>query len=69
MYLYVDAKNDLSRVPQALLERFGTPVAALSLTLSADRPLARADVAKVLESIAEEGYYLQMPPSESWSGR
>jgi hypothetical protein len=69
MYLYVDAETDLSRVPEALLERFGTPVAALSLTLWADRPLARADAARVLESIAEEGFYLQMPPPESWSGR
>lgn len=67
MYLYVDAGDDLSAVPEALLERFGRPVEALSLMLSADRPLARADAARVLAAIEEEGYYLQMPPPEAWS--
>lgn len=62
MYLYVDAHDGLKRVPEALLERFGTPVEALSMMLTADRRLARADAARVLESIEEEGFYLQMPP-------
>lgn len=62
MYLYVDAGDDLAHVPGELLERFGPPMEALSLMLSADRPLARADAARVLASIEEEGYYLQMPP-------
>lgn len=62
MYLYVDAAADLARVPKALLERFGRPVEALSLMLSADRPLARADAARVLECIEDDGFYLQMPP-------
>ena len=62
MYLYVDAKADLSRVPDELLERFGRPVEALSLVLTVDRPLARAEAARVLTCIEEEGYYLQMPP-------
>jgi hypothetical protein len=66
MYLYVDAGTDLERVPEALLERFGRPVEALSLMLAADRPLARADAARVLECIEEEGFYLQMPPPETW---
>jgi uncharacterized protein len=66
MYLYVDARTDLDRVPEALLERFGRPVEAMSLMLSADRPLARADAARVLESIEEDGFYLQLPPAAVW---
>lgn len=62
MYLYVDSAEDLERVPRALLKRFGVPVEAMSLELSAERELARADANAVLESIAEAGYYLQMPP-------
>lgn len=68
MYLYVDAATDLERVPEALLERFGRPVEALSLMLTAQRRLARADAARVLEAIEEQGFYLQMPPPEAWSG-
>ena len=67
MYLYVDARTDLDRVPEALLERFGRPVEAMSLMLSADRPLARADAGRVLAGIEEEGFYLQLPPAATWS--
>lgn len=61
-YLFVDAADDLRRVPAPLLERFGKPVEALSLLLDPARRLARADARRVLESIHEQGYYLQMPP-------
>lgn len=62
MYLYVDAREDLARVPETLMERFGRPIEALSLMLTADRTLARADAGRVLECIESEGYYLQLPP-------
>lgn len=62
MYLYVDAAEDLARVPEALLARFGKPVPALSLMLDAERRLARADAATVLEQIGSAGFFLQMPP-------
>jgi len=62
MYLYVDFGEDLSRVPQPLLERFGKPVPVLSLKLSADRKLARAEAETVLAQIESNGYYLQLPP-------
>jgi hypothetical protein len=63
MYLYVDSAEDLQRVPDKLLERFGTPVETMSLELAAERKLARADAGAVLRSIDEAGYYLQLPPS------
>jgi|TARA_Y100001933_G_scaffold83630_1_gene85096 hypothetical protein len=66
MYLYVDARADLEHVPEALLARFGKPVEALSLMLTEDRALARADAGRVLDSIEADGYYLQMPPPQTW---
>lgn len=62
MYLYVDKKEDLARVPEALLQTFGKPELAMTLALYPERKLARADVNKVLELIAQQGFYLQMPP-------
>ena len=62
MYLYVDHHLDLAEVPEALLLQFGKPERAMTLVLHPDRKLARADVVKVMEAIAENGYYLQMPP-------
>ncbi|MCS2609000.1 YcgL domain-containing protein [Halomonas dongshanensis] len=64
MYLYVDKREGLARVPEALLERFGKPVPVFTLLLRADKPLARADVGEVLAGIRERGFYLQMPPAK-----
>lgn len=61
MYLYVDKKENTSRVPEALLERFGSPDLAMTLLLTEGRKLKIADISKVMQSIVEDGYYLQMP--------
>lgn len=64
MYLYVDKRNGLADVPEALLERFGKPLTAMTLMLTPDKPLARANSAEVLASIREKGFYFQMPPAK-----
>ncbi len=61
MYLYVDKKEDISRVPEALLEQFGKPELAMTMLLSEQRTLQRADISKVMQNIVDKGYYLQMP--------
>lgn len=63
MYLYVEKQKGLEPVPEALLELFGTPQHAMTLLITPERKLARADTAKVLAGLEEKGYYLQMPPS------
>lgn len=62
MYLYVDRKEGLARVPAELLARFGKPESAMVLMLEPTRTLARADAARVLECVRDQGYYLQLPP-------
>ena len=62
MYLYVDKRDQLNKVPEALLEMFGTPKHVMDMPLKADRKLARVDAAKVLSEIEEKGFFLQMPP-------
>ncbi len=61
MYLYVIKQDGLTRVPESLMEKFGKAVHALTLVLTPERQLANADIAKVLASMTEKGYYLQMP--------
>ncbi len=62
MYLYVEKKEDLSRVPEALLKRFGRPERAMTLLIEPTRKLARVDTQSVLAALDEEGFYLQLPP-------
>lgn len=67
MYLYVSKAKGLAAVPETLLAGFGQPRHVTDLLLSPERPLARADVVKVLEQLESAGFYLQMPPPpEPW---
>lgn len=62
MYLYVEKREGLARVPEALIEVFGKPTGAMTLLITPTKKLARADAQKVLAEIRSKGYYLQMPP-------
>ncbi|MGO4742118.1 YcgL domain-containing protein [Serratia quinivorans] len=61
-YLYVEKKDDFSRVPEDLMKSFGTPQLAMVLSLDGREKLASADIEKVKEALKEEGFYLQVPP-------
>ncbi|GAA5524075.1 protein YcgL [Microbulbifer aestuariivivens] len=62
MYLYVDKREGLQRVPEKLLELFGQPRHVMTMLLTPEKKLGRANAAKVLDEIGERGFYLQMPP-------
>lgn len=64
-YLYVEREADYARVPQALLDMLGPLTWVMSLELHPQRKLAQVDVMQVIQSLAQQGYYLQMPPG-SW---
>jgi len=61
-YLYVEKKDDFSRVPEELLRGFGKPQLAMVLPLDRTKKLANADIEKVKLALQEQGYYLQLPP-------
>lgn len=62
MYLYVPKHEPFARVPDALLQTFGTPGHVMDLELTPERRLARASAPDVIDAILQNGYYLQMPP-------
>lgn len=61
-YLYVEKKDDFSRVPEALMRGFGKPHLAMLLPLDGSRKLVGADIEKVKTALHDDGFYLQMPP-------
>ncbi|MES9858097.1 MAG: YcgL domain-containing protein [Sedimenticola sp.] len=63
MYLYLTQEDAFDELPEALMKRFGTPSLVMELALHPGRPLAREDIDKVLNSLDQQGYYLQMPPN------
>jgi uncharacterized protein len=62
MYIYVLATRELADVPESLLASFGKPVLVTRLQLTPERRLARCSGADVIEAVAGQGFYLQMPP-------
>jgi len=63
MYLYINTKDDFSKVPEKLLKMFGMPEFALQLNLTKRKKLARVELTEVKKALTEQGYFLQMPPS------
>lgn len=61
-YLYVEKKDDFTRVPEELLTGFGQPQLSMIINLATREKLASADIHKVRMSLKEQGYYLQVPP-------
>ncbi|MGL5031662.1 MAG: YcgL domain-containing protein [Aeromonas sp.] len=61
-YLFVEKRDDFSRVPAPLLVAFGRPALVLMTKLNPLKPLAMADVSKVISALTQQGFYLQVPP-------
>ncbi|MDX7988042.1 hypothetical protein FE392_11975 [Xenorhabdus sp. 12] len=61
-YLYIEKKDDFSRVPEELLKTFGKPQYSMMISLSNRKKLANADIEKVKTALNEQGFYLQVPP-------
>ena len=62
LFLYVPYADGESNIPEQLRERMGEIKRVMTLKITPDRKLARADAEKVLKDIRDQGYYLQLPP-------
>ena len=63
-YLYLKDGMDLEDLPAELLELVGELTPFLQLELSESSKLARVETNDVLLALADQGYYLQLPPGE-----
>lgn len=61
-YLYVSKRDDFSRVPEALMQTFGTPIFVMPLPLIKIDKLANIDKQKLQSELLDKGFYLQLPP-------
>lgn len=61
-YIYIENRDDFSRVPEELVKNFGKPVFVMLLALDKRDRLAGADIDKVRNALIEQGFYLQVPP-------
>ncbi len=62
-YLYLSARDDFGRVPEALRTQLGGLQFVLEVALTPERNLATEDVAVVRENLVMRGFHLQFPPA------
>lgn len=67
-YVYLLEGHDFDELPISLKKVFGDPEFVMDLELYPERKLAYEDVNKVMKSLSENGYHLQMPPQEDSTG-
>lgn len=60
--MYVPKNEDLSHVPEALLNLLGKLIFVMELHISPEQKLATEDPTLVLQNLNTQGYHLQMPP-------
>ena len=66
-FLFLPEGLPLNEWPDGLEEIFMSAEKVLSLTLTAEQPLAAQSATRVMEEIAAKGYFLQLPPQPSTS--
>ncbi|MGI2260818.1 YcgL domain-containing protein [Shewanella sp. GXUN23E] len=61
-YLFVNKRDCFDEVPKPLMEMFGTPQLVMVFPIAQRQHLGMADIRKVKSELAENGFYLQLPP-------
>lgn len=63
-YLFVEKRDDFSKVPEPLMATFGQPTFVMLINLDKREKLGVADLDKVRQELSEKGFYLQLPPKQ-----
>lgn len=63
LYLYLQNKDDFSEIPEPLFKSLGKIEFVMELEITPERKLAREDADKVLASLQNKGFFVQMPPT------
>lgn len=64
-YLYLPEAEDMSCVPEALMELIKPIERVLEFDLTPDRKLAQENAEVVIKQLKEKGWFLQMPSEEN----
>jgi uncharacterized protein YcgL (UPF0745 family) len=63
-FLFVEKRDDFSKVPESLMGMFGQPNYVMIINLAKRVNLGGADLESVKNALVDQGYYLQIPPPE-----
>ena len=63
-FLFIEKRDDFSKVPEPLMAMFGQPQYVMIINLAKRTQLGVADLDTLKQSLGDQGYYLQIPPPE-----
>ncbi|MCG7560011.1 MULTISPECIES: YcgL domain-containing protein [Pseudoalteromonas] len=63
-YLFIEKRDDFSKVPDPLMATFGTPIFVIIVDLAKRKKLGTADLSNVKQKLIDDGFYLQLPPPQ-----
>lgn len=63
-FLFVEKRDDFSKVPEPLMTMFGQPDYVMIINLAKRAHLGGADLNTVKQALTDDGFYLQLPPPE-----
>jgi len=63
-FLFIEKRDDFSKVPEPLMTMFGQPQYVMIINLAKRTKLGVADLDTLKQSLSDQGYYLQIPPPE-----
>ncbi|MDN3380229.1 MULTISPECIES: YcgL domain-containing protein [unclassified Pseudoalteromonas] len=61
-FLFVEKRDDFSKVPEPLMTMFGQPQYVMIINLAKREHLGGADLNTVKQALTDDGFYLQLPP-------
>lgn len=67
-YIYLLEGHEFDDLPDSLRKAFGKPHLVMDIELDPSKKLAYEDVKQVMANLAEQGYHLQLPPTEDPTG-
>ena len=65
LYIYVPRETGKDNIPEELSQRMGEIREVMTISIDAERKLARVKAVNVLAGIEKVGYYVQLPPEVS----
>ncbi len=61
LYIYLAEEDDFSRVPAEIMRGLGITEFSMELELTAEKILAKEDLATVIKNLEEKSFHLQLP--------
>ncbi|MGO2075571.1 MAG: YcgL domain-containing protein [Pseudoalteromonas sp.] len=61
-FLYVEKRDDFSKVPEPLMAMFGQPQYVMIINLAKREKLGGSSLSLVKQALTDDGFYLQLPP-------